>query len=180
MTAFGRVEGYRIRQARPDELPLLPAIETAAAELFRQSAYPWIADEPNGMDMALFERCQDTWCLWVATDVAGLPVGFAAFAPEEGQIWLGELSVHPDHHGHRIGAALIDKAAGFYGGRGLHRMTLTTFRDVPWNGPYYGRLGFSEVNDLSAEPFLAAQIEKEEAWGLPKGSRVAMQRPLTA
>ncbi|MEQ8394819.1 GNAT family N-acetyltransferase [Thalassobaculum sp.] len=174
----GRASTYRIRQARPDELPLLPAIETAAADLFRQSAYPWIADEPNGMDAALFERCQDTWCLWVATDAAGLPVGFAAFAPEDDQIWLGELSVHPDHHRRGLGAALIDKAAGFYGPRGIPRMTLTTFRDVPWNAPYYARLGFAMIDDLSAEPFLAAQIEKEEGWGAPEGSRVAMQRIL--
>lgn len=178
MTTDVRAEGYRIRQARTDELHLLPAIETAAAALFRQSEFPWIADEPNGMDMALFERCQDTWCLWVVSDGTGLPVGFAAFAPEDDQIWLGELSVHPDHHGQRLGAALIDKAAGFYGGRGLARMTLTTFRDVPWNGPYYQRLGFSILDDLSAEPFLASQIAKEEAWGVPKGSRVAMVRAL--
>jgi len=173
-----RAEGYRIRQARTDELHLLPAIETAAADLFRQSPFPWIADEPNGMDMALFERCQDTWCLWVATDGAGFPVGFAAFAPEDAQIWLGELSVHPDHHRKRIGAALIDTAAGFYGPRGVPRMTLTTFRDVPWNAPYYERLGFSLIADLGTEPFLAAQIAKEEGWGVPKGSRVAMARTL--
>lgn len=174
----GLASTYRIRQARPDELPLLPAIETAASGLFRNSDYPWIADGPNGMDMALFERCQDTWCLWVATDPAGEPVGFAAFAPEDGQIWLGELSVHPDHHRRGLGAALIDKAAGFYGPRGISRVTLTTFRDVPWNAPYYARLGFSVIDDLSAEPFLAAQIEKEEGWNVPKGSRVAMQRML--
>ena len=172
----GRVPTYRIRQARPDELHLLPAIETAAAALFRDSAYPWIADEPNGMDTELFERCQDTWCLWVVTDAEGLPVGFAAFAIEDDQIWLGELSVHPDHHRRGLGAALIDKAADFYGPRGIARMTLTTFVDVPWNGPYYERLGFSRLVDLSDEPFLAAQIEKEEGWGVPKGSRVAMQR----
>lgn len=172
----GRAQTYRIRQARPDELPLLPAIETAAAGLFRQSDYPWIADDPNGMDAELFARCQDTWCLWVVTDTAGLPVGFAAFALEEDQIWLGELSVHPDHHRQGLGAALIDKAAAFYGPRGIARMTLTTFADVPWNGPYYERLGFSRLKDLSAEPFLADQIAKEEGWGVPKGSRVAMQR----
>jgi GNAT superfamily N-acetyltransferase len=156
----------------------LPAIETEAGRYFRHSAYPWIADEPNGMDEALIRRCQDTWCLWVVVGTDDLPVGFGAFGPQDDQIWLGELSVLPQHHGRRLGAGIIGRAAAFYGGRGFSRMTVTTFHDVPWNGPYYQRLGFSVIDDLSREPFLAAQIEKEEGWGAPAGSRVAMQRAL--
>lgn len=170
--------GYRIRLARPDELPSLPAIEAAAAGMFRQSAYPWIADEPDGMSETLLAECQDTWRLWVAAAPGDRPVGFAAYAVLDGQTWLGEVSVHPEHAGLRLGAALIRAAERFYGGRGERRITLTTFRDVPWNAPYYARLGFSIIENLDAEPFLAAQIRKEQAWGVPDGSRVAMQKYL--
>ncbi len=172
-------ERYRIRLARPDDLDQLPAVETAAAGLFRQSQYPWIADEPNGMTEALLGECQDTWTLWVVAPADDRPVGFAAYAHLDDQTWLGELSVHPDHFGRRLGAALIATSERFYAGRGAHRMTITTFRDVPWNAPYYARLGFSTIDDLSAEPFLAGQIKKEEGSRDLAGSRVAMQKHLS-
>ena len=180
MTPAGPTErtSYRIRLARPDDIAPLPAIETAAAQLFRQSAYPWIADEPNGMSETLMVECQDEWRLWVATGADDRPIGFAAYTCLDDQVWLGELSVHPDHARRRIGAALIAAAERFYGRRGARRMTLTTFSDIPWNAPYYGRLGFSVIPSLEAESFLACQIEKELEWGVPTGSRVAMQKRL--
>ena len=54
---------YRIRLARPDEVGLLPAIETVAAGLFRDTPYPWVADDPDGMSLALFKECQEEWNL---------------------------------------------------------------------------------------------------------------------
>lgn len=172
------MRGYRVRLARPDELAALPAIEEAAGGLFRQTAYPWIADPAECMSLDHLAACQDSWNLWVAAGADDRPVGFAAFAQYPDQSWLGELSVHPEHAGRRLGAALIEAGARFYGGRGSPRMTLTTFRDVPWNAPYYARLGFSIVEDLSAEARLAEQVSRELAWGVPEGSRVAMVRRL--
>jgi hypothetical protein len=56
-------------------------------------------------------------------------------------------------------------------------MTLTTFRDVPWNGPYYAALGFEVIDDLSPE--LAAMREHERAIGDDDfGPRVAMRLAL--
>lgn len=157
---------------------MLPAIETVAAGLFRDTPYPWVADDPDGMSLALFKECQEEWNLWVAADDGDRPVGFAAYAQFEDQTWLGELSVDPAHARRGLGARLIEAGAQFYGGRGSPRLTLTTFRDVLWNAPYYTKLNFTVIDDLSGEPHLAHCIEKELARGMPNGSRVAMQRAL--
>ena len=47
-------------------------------------------------------------------------------------------------------------------------MTLTTFRDVAWNGPFYSRIGFAEVEDLEAHPRLAKELaeEADDGWSI--------------
>ena len=60
---------------------------------------------------------------------------------------------------------------------GLAAVTLTTFRDVPWNAPFYRRAGFTVVDD--PPPGLAELRAAERAEGLDRfGPRVAMRLPL--
>ena len=55
-------------------------------------------------------------------------------------------------------------------------MTLTTFRDVPWNAPYYERLGFTVVEPADQGPELRALVAAE-AHRIPGDApRVAMRR----
>ncbi len=55
-------------------------------------------------------------------------------------------------------------------------MTLTTYRDVPWNAPYYARLGFEVVADEDLGPGLRAVRELEVERGLDRWPRVVMTR----
>ena len=57
---------------------------------------------------------------------------------------------------------------------GYSAITLTTFRDLPWNGPFYARLGFEEVTALDAHPRLAGELALEADHGLPVERRCAM------
>jgi hypothetical protein len=50
---------------------------------------------------------------------------------------------------------------------------------VPWNGPYYARLGFTVVPDDEAGPGLLALRSHERAIGLDAWPRQSMRRPLT-
>jgi hypothetical protein len=48
--------------------------------------------------------------------------------------------------------------------------------DVPWNGPFYARLGFAKIPDPD---WMAPLLAAEARIGLPQaGRRVAMQRLL--
>jgi len=61
---------------------------------------------------------------------------------------------------------------------GLPALTLTTFRDVPWNGPYYERLGFVALAPSDHRPELTALMAEEATHGLDPARRVAMIRPI--
>lgn len=54
-------------------------------------------------------------------------------------------------------------------------MTLTTFRDVPWNAPFYARRGFELLDDTTIGERLQTILEKEAGHGLPRARRCAMR-----
>ena len=171
--------GYGVRFARPDELDALPAIEIAADIRFQATAHADLVASYPTTGIADFAEAQDRWSLWVVVGEGDRPVGFAhCRRVGDGDMYVAQLSVHPGHAGNRLAARLLDRLAGYCGPRGLRRLTLTTFRDIPWNAPYYARLGFREVSDLAGEPFLRRQIAEQIQAGFSPESRVAMVREI--
>jgi len=77
-------------------------------------------------------------------------------------------------HGTRLLNAVIDWADQ----SGDSAVTLTTFRDVPWNRPWYERHGFRVLSDDEITPELMARRTKEDEEGLPAELRVAMRLAL--
>jgi hypothetical protein len=53
-------------------------------------------------------------------------------------------------------------------------LTLTTFRAVPWNMPFYVRLGFEEIPIGRLRPELADVVADEAARGLAPETRAVM------
>ena len=151
-----------IRLAQPAELPYLQEIEVASGEPFRDVGMPEIADDAPMTLEALAEHE-----VWVAVGAQGVPVAFIAVGAVDGATHVHQVSVHPSCARQGIGAALIEHVTPTGG-----RVTLTTFRDVPWNAPYYERLGFREVTDPS--PGLVEVMREEASRGLDPASRVAM------
>lgn len=135
-----------IRLARPEEAPLLPLIEVEAAKLFQTAGMPGIAD--MSVDDAIPEayardRIADG-TLWVAADARDAPVGFLALKLTDGLPYIVELDVLPQHGGKGLGRALVGAACAWAKQQGHTAITLSTFRSVPWNAPFYAKLGFVE------------------------------------
>jgi hypothetical protein len=63
--------------------------------------------------------------------------------------------------------------------QGFPAVTLTTFTEVPWNGPYYQRCGFRFLDDDELTPGLRAIREYEATLGLDAWPRAAMRRDLS-
>jgi GNAT superfamily N-acetyltransferase len=104
-------------------------------------------------------------------------VGFARLGEVDGVAHLEQLSVHPGHSGRGIGTALLEAACTWAAGSGYQAMTLTTFAEVPWNGPYYARRGFTGLTRLT--PGLREIRMHEIGLGLDAlGRRIAMRRTL--
>ena len=59
-------------------------------------------------------------------------------------------------------------------------VTLSTFRDVPWNGPFYRRHGFADLPAAAWTPGMRAIHEQEGRHGLRTDVRVFMERDLGA
>ncbi|MFI5520620.1 GNAT family N-acetyltransferase [Streptomyces platensis] len=161
-----------------DELPALRAIERAAGEPFRALGMAAIADdEPPSLE--LLTDFQRTGRALAAYEEAGpeggrrLPVGYLLWEPVDGCTHIEQVSVHPDHAHRGIGRTLIDRAERD-GGRVA--LTLTTFTEVPWNAPYYTRIGFRALPDAELTPGLRAIRAHEAALGLDRWPRVAMRR----
>jgi GNAT superfamily N-acetyltransferase len=163
-----------IRPARPEELTLLPEIERASGEAFRDIGMPEIADDTVTPVEVLAEHP-----VWVAA-VDDEPVAFVVAMVIDGCVHVDQISVHPDHARRGIGARLLDHVDAWAARQGYPALTLTTFRDVPWNGPYYRRLGFRVLAADEITPGLAAVRAGEVARGLDPTARVSMRREVTA
>ena len=86
--------------------------------------------------------------------------------------------MHPCHARQGIGRRLIDHAAAWARAHELRSLTLTTYLDVPWNAPYYRRLGFRHLSPDEETPGLRMIKRRERAAGLEVWPRTSMSRRL--
>jgi GNAT superfamily N-acetyltransferase len=100
--------------------------------------------------------------------------GFLIAQPFSRELHIWEMDVAPDFQRRGIGAGLVRAAMIDARNTGFKALTLTTFRDLAWNGPFYARLGFEEVTALDAHPRLAGELANEVEDGLPADRRCAM------
>ncbi|MFE5481630.1 GNAT family N-acetyltransferase [Streptomyces sp. NPDC056527] len=169
----------RIRAAAPAELPLLQDIERAAGEPFRSLGMAVIADdEPLPLDV--LDGYRRAGRAWVAVDEADRPMAYLLTDTVDGAAHIEQVSVHPAAARQGIGRLLIEHLAANAAERGLTALTLTTFTEVPWNAPYYTRLGFRPLAE--SDPDLTAGLRAiqlaEAAHGLATWPRVCMRREL--
>ena len=64
--------------------------------------------------------------------------------------------------------------------RGYPAATLSTFRDVPWNGPFYRNHGFRDLQRAEWTPGMPAIRDQEARHGLRVQARVFMRRELSS
>lgn len=129
-----------VRLAETADIPALLAIEHSAAEAFRATEYAWVADD-TVTEVVAYPDLVAARTVWVA-EAAGVPVGFVASRRHDTELHVLELDVHYDYQRKGIGRALMARAIEAACNTGCVAVTLTTFRDVAWNAPFYRRLGF--------------------------------------
>lgn len=174
-----------IRPPLAGELGRLRAIERAAGRVFVDVGMPEIAaDEPPSL--ATLERHRVAGWAWVVTvgeaiagyvivDVVDDP---GAGAAGERAAHVEQVSVDPAYARRGLGRRLLDHVAEVARRTGFDAITLTTFRDVPWNAPYYVRCGFRALGDDEIGPGLRRVRDHEASLGLDPAVRVCMRRDL--
>ncbi|TYB61327.1 GNAT family N-acetyltransferase [Nonomuraea sp. PA05] len=156
-----------VRWARKSELPGLVAIELAADGLFEQVGIVF----PPGTTQ--IEEVGDPDVVLVEGEP---PAGFALIGWVDGNLHLEQLAVRPDDMRQGIGGRLMAAVLDHARAAGASRVTLTTFRDVPWNAPWYERHGFFVMPEAQWGPQLRDLVRQERDLGIEVAPRVVMHR----
>lgn len=173
-SAGGHPAGCAIRLTTSDDLGLLPAIEDAAALLLAPYDMAEVDDTTVSADLALTAQAATDGRLWVA--VAGSEVvGFALAIIVDGEAHLHEIDVLPAYGRLGMGRALVAALQDWAWASDFPAVTLSTRLDVPFNGPFYARLGFVVVPAEELTPGLLELRRDEQRRGL-SGRRAIMRR----
>ena len=165
-----------VRKATAGDVASMQAVDVVARQRFPRltmRASCGCADDPPYGTEGL-TRATTKQRAWVAVDDLGAVIGFAVAWAIDGEGHLDELAVTPAHGRRGVGRALVDEVLAWSAARGLPSVTLITFRDVPWNGRFYEKLGFEAVTALT--PALQAALDQGATWGVPRD--VVMRRSL--
>ncbi|ALI04268.1 amino-acid N-acetyltransferase [Pseudomonas sp. FW306-02-F02-AA] len=164
-----------LRRAQFDDASALPAVERSAAILFRNDPeLAWLADAPvTSVEQHL--RAIESAQVWVAEMANGSIVGFLSAHAVDTELHIQEVSVSSAFQGQGLGRRLLQTALEYARHSGLTALTLTTFRTLPWNEPFYQRFGFESLAFSDLDHRLQAVLEAEITHGLPGARRCAMR-----
>lgn len=158
---------FAIRPAQPKDYAYLPEIEAAAdavlalaglpeassAEDYRQAHFVLVAEQNSEQNSEL--------------------LGFARMDEIDNQAHLEQISVLPEASRQGIGRALLEAGKAWARAAGYQQMTLCTFRDVPFNAPFYARCGFAVVENPVGD-LLGLRAHERELGLDDVGARVVM------
>jgi len=172
MNQRSHLTDFEIGPAHLDDLATLREIERRAGDLFL--THPVTAAlNPSVTPIERLERARVEGLLWVARE-NGRAVGFALVEDLGSTFHLEELDVDPSSGRRGIGRRLVEKVVEQAAMRD-RGVTLTTFSAVPWNAPYYERLGFVRLTATALDEPLRHRMREEADRGLALRDRVAMR-----
>ena len=171
---------FEIRPATEADFEELAHLERAAAQRFLEvpeqtgMSYEQLQEtlEPHELERALAEGG-----LWVAV-VEERPAGFVATHRYPQSLYIRELDVLQEFGRRGIGRALVQRSFERAAELQLPTVFLRTFHEVPWNAPFYARLGFEVVPFEDWTDAMGEIVGIEEQWGLVAEKRVFMRRVL--
>ncbi|MDG2051919.1 MAG: GNAT family N-acetyltransferase [Myxococcota bacterium] len=170
---------YPIDRPQSHELPEFARIEREAASRFSD------LDLPKGLrDSALSQgdlaAAAADGHVWVARDQTEKQVvGFAVVQPLDRGMHLRELDVLSQYGQEGIGRRLLRTVIEWSRDAGFSCLTLTTFKGVPWNAPFYLSEGFRAITQNEMGPDWQALWDQEVEKGFNPARRVALIKPLT-
>jgi GNAT superfamily N-acetyltransferase len=173
---------FTVRLASASDVTYLPEIERSAAQQFIPYL-DWLAIPASLLEglttPSFLLKAQADNRLWVGV-VAEQPVGFIVAKYLLESCFIVELDVHPEF-GHRgIGSALVEACCQGAQAQGFEWVTLTTFRKVPWNIPFYRRLGFEVLPPTAWSAEISAIVRHEARYGFAPEKRAVMCRSISA
>jgi len=138
---------FDLRVSQHSDLESLQRLSARA--LHRYKSIPSLAhvaeNPPLGADR--FEACR---VVVAANRRSGDIIGFTAMRLLDDFLYLDNISVEPGASGKGVGKSLLASVEAYAQVCQLHAISLTTFREPRWNGPWFRQHGF--------HPMLAERI----------------------
>jgi GNAT superfamily N-acetyltransferase len=161
------------RLAELAEIPLLNDVEADASQVFQaEPDFAFVAQYPLPDEDAYVPFITERRA-FVCEGADGM-AGFILMGDVDGNGHIFQVSVRAGLQRRGVGRLLIAAGETWARQQGHRAVTLTTFRDVPWNAPAYERLGYGLVDERTVGPSLSGILENERALGLFRQVRVAM------
>ncbi|MBC7504805.1 MAG: GNAT family N-acetyltransferase [Sandarakinorhabdus sp.] len=161
-----------IRLATPADLPAVHAVELSAGTVFAGTHMDFAANHapnhPADLLTAIRRRL-----MWVAVTDA-TPIGFLFAEPCNEGLYLRELAVAAPSQQQGHGAALMAIGIAAARERRDPLVMLTTDRTLPWNAPFYARLGFTIAEGDAIPREAQRRLAGQYAMGFSPAHRCAM------
>lgn len=133
----------------------------------------WIADDKVMSAEDHRHSIQQSAC-WVA-ELDGQLVGFLSAEPQGDELHIWQVAVARPFQGKGVGRCVVQSVITEARRKRFKALTLTTFRGVPWNEPFYQSLGFETLTSNEVDRRLGAILNRELQQGLPADWRCAMR-----
>lgn len=155
---------YTLRLARPEDTSDILNISKSAETKFGQhdKAFAQLAEGEQTYAAKKIQETFEKGQIFLAEHV-DKPVGFLATFQKDTALYIAEISVSSDYNGKGIGSMLLKAVLQLARERAIEnkeseaRVSLTTYVEIPWNGPFYLRRGFKVVE---AETIGPEHVEK--------------------
>lgn len=176
-------ETVEIRPSVDSDISQLQILERSAGELFRLvPGLEWISDD-KVMSQASHRKAIADGLSYAASVRPSrrehfIHAGFICGVGSGSELHINELSVGTEWQDRGIGKRLVNDFINVARQSEFLGVTLTTFRDVPWNEPFYQKLGFQTLVEEALGERLSRILKEEELQGFVKAQRCGMRLSL--
>lgn len=161
----------------PDDWSAIVSIDDDASALYAEAgiALGLGVDHPFVLaEQARWRSSLERGGVVLAVDAEQRGVGFAALAELDGAAYLDQLSVRRRAMRKGLGRRLLRAAVEWARAGGHGVLTLTTYRHLAWNAPFYAKEGFRPLAEDELTPGIAHHLEEQRRWLPLPHQRVAM------
>jgi ribosomal protein S18 acetylase RimI-like enzyme len=165
-------DGIVLRAATQDDLAAMAKISVEARSRYRTiPSFGYVAETP-----AIAEHRFVEGRAIVVVTAAQTVLGFALTRPLDGLLLLDNVSTSSSCRGQGIGSRLLDAVLKEATTERYSAVVLTTFREPPWNGPWFRRFGFEPMPDDLIGPTLRALIKHQSSYLDPRTRETLWRR----
>ena len=165
-------DGIALRVATQDDLAAMAEISVEARSRYRTiSSFSYVAETP-----AVAEHRFNEGRAVVAVTHAKTVLGFALTRPLDGLLLLDNISTSTRCRGRGIGKRLLDAVLQEATTECYPAVALTTFRELPWNGPWFRKFGFEPMPDDLIGQALRALIKHRSGYLDPRTRETLWRR----